>query len=135
MPNYELITTPPNPEDYCHLRDLAGLSLKISEAVKIALSNSWFGVHLLYEGRVVGMGRIIGDGGCLIQIVDVEVLPDHQGKGLGKRIMAVLIEYFESHVSESAYINLIADGPAKDLYAQFGFKLTAPESIGMWRHR
>ena len=135
MPDYELITTPPDPEDYCRLRNLAGLSLKTREAAEIALLNSWFGVHLLYKGRVVGMGRIIGDGGCFFQIVDVAVVPAHQGKGLGKRIMATLIEYFESYAPESAYISLIADGPAKDLYAQFGFKPTAPESIGMWRNR
>lgn len=38
------------------------------------------------------MGRIIGDGGTAFQIVDVCVHPAHQGRGLGKRIMAALTE-------------------------------------------
>ena len=41
--------------------------------------------------------------------------------------------HFETYAPESAYISLIADGPAKDLYAQFGFAPVMPKSIGMSR--
>ncbi len=79
------------------------------------------------------MGRIVGDGGCHFQIVDIAVLPEHQGKGLGKRIMAGLVGHLDTHAPESAYVSLIADGKAKDLYTQYGFQPTAPVSIGMSR--
>ena len=132
MSSYILEHTPPTVEGYRHLRINSGLSAKALEAAQIALSNTWFGVHIVYEGKPVGMGRIIGDGGCFFQVVDIAVLPQHQGQGLGKRIMAALMRYFEDHAPESAYISLIADGKAKDLYAQFGFTPAAP-SIGMKR--
>lgn len=32
--------------------------------------------------RAVGMGRVIGDGGCFFQIVDIAVDPADQGQGL-----------------------------------------------------
>jgi hypothetical protein len=32
---------------------------------------------------------------------------------------------------DGAQVSLIADGPAQHLYSQFGFKPTAPDSIGM----
>ena len=133
LSDYTIISTPSNLEDYLRLRADTGLSTKTVDAAKIGLQNTWFGIHVIHEDETVGMGRIIGDGGCFFQVVDIAVLPPHQGIGLGKRIMATLIKHFEIHAPESAYISLIADGKAKGLYAQFGFKPTAPVSIGMWR--
>ena len=135
-PDYELIETPPPIADFRRLRKDAGLTEKSEEAAAIGLRNTWFGVHIVHNNEAIGMGRIIGDGGCHFQVVDVAVLPEHQGKGLGKDIMAALILYFEAHAPASAYISLIADGLAKDLYAQYGFRAVAPKSIGMsrWVH-
>ncbi len=82
-------------------------------------------------GIAIGMGRVIGDGGTAYQLVDIAVLPEHQGKGLGKRIVAALVGWLQDNAPKSAYVSLIADGPAKDLYAQYGFAPTAPASIGM----
>lgn len=133
MSDYTLVETAPAVKDYCHLRAVSGLSPKTEAAAEVALPNTWFGVHILCEGKTVGMGRIIGDGGCHFQIVDMAVQPEHQGRGLGKRIMAALMAHLESHAPASAYVSLIADGKAKDLYAQYGFEPTAPVSIGMSR--
>ncbi|WP_236101164.1 GNAT family N-acetyltransferase [Pseudomonas argentinensis] len=77
------------------------------------------------------MGRVLGDGGAFYQVVDIAVLPAHQGRGLGKMIMAAISDYIAREVPESAYISLIADGEAYRLYQQFGFALTAPASQGM----
>lgn len=131
MSAYILDDSMPSAKEYCHLRAKSGLTPKTVEAARLALPNTWFGVQVMHEGAPVGMGRIMGDGGCHFQVVDVAVLPRHQGKGLGKRIMSSLMEYFENNAPKSAHISLIADGTAKDLYHQFGFEPTAPKSIGM----
>lgn len=133
MSEYTIIREPPTVEVFRALRTSSGLSAKTKEAAELGLPNTWFGIQVTYQGEVIGMGRIIGDGGCHFQVVDIAVLPEHRGKGLGKRIMATLMAHFEAHAPESAYISLIADGKAKDLYAQFGFEPTAPASIGMRR--
>lgn len=116
---------------YQHLRVAAGLSAKSTEAAAKGLPNSLFAVQVLLGDEVVGMGRIIGDGGCFFQVTDIAVLPAHQGKGLGKRIMREIMQFIETDVPQSAYVSLIADGQAQELYAQFGFKHTAPVSVGM----
>jgi len=116
---------------YQQLRIAAGLSAKTAEAAAKGLPNSLFAVQVLLGDDVVGMGRIIGDGGCFYQVVDIAVLPAHQGKGLGKLIMREIMRYIDSEVPPSAYVSLIADGQAQDLYAQFGFRHTAPASVGM----
>lgn len=74
---------------------------------------------------------MIGDGGLFYQIVDIAVEPEHQGRGLGKRIVGALMEELKRIVPAEAYVSLIADGQANNLYAQFGFEPTAPTSIGM----
>ena len=116
---------------YQQLRIAAGLSAKTAEAAAKGLPNSLFAVQVLLGDDVVGMGRIIGDGGCFFQVVDIAVLPAHQGKGLGKLIMREIMQFIETEVPQSAYVSLIADGQAQDLYAQFGFRYTAPASVGM----
>lgn len=110
---------------------------KTTEAATRGLPQTVFAVQILLTGNPanpgepIGMGRVIGDGGCFFQVVDIAVLPEHQGKGLGKRIMAEIMAYLKQHVPVSGYVNLIADGEARHLYAQFGFRLTAPRSTGM----
>ena len=47
--------------------------------------------------------------------------------------MKALTDHLEDHAPASAYVSLIADGEAHRLYAQYGFKMTAPESVGMYR--
>ena len=128
---YTIRLTIPAIATYQLLRVAAGLSAKSTEAAAKGLPNSLFAVQVLLGDEVVGMGRIIGDGGCFFQVVDIAVLPAHQGKGLGKLIMREIRQFIDSDVPESAYVSLIADGQAQDLYAQFGFRHTAAASVGM----
>lgn len=128
---YSLVPEIPAVDDYLRLRVVAGLSPKTIEGARIGLPNSWFGVTLKFEGKAVGMGRVIGDGGTAFQIVDIAVEPEHQGKGLGKRIMAALMDKLHSDAPAGAYVSLIADGDAKHLYAKYGFEPVMPASIGM----
>lgn len=85
---------------------------------------------MLAEGEtVVGMGRVIGDGGCFCQVVDICVLPEYQGEGHGQLIMKSISAFIKAKLPSSCYTSLIADGDASYLYAKFGFKDTWPESI------
>lgn len=131
--SYQLVAEFPGVADYRRIRTAAGLKDRSVEAAENGLKGTWFGVSIIHAQTTVGMGRIIGDGGCFFQIVDIAVLPEHQGKGLGKRIMAALTTHLEQHAPASAYVSLLADGRASELYRQYGFADTAPESIGMYR--
>ena len=131
MSDYELIVGTPSVDDYRRLRRVAGLSEKTQAAAEAGLPNTWFAVTVRHNGHVVGMGRVIGDGGTAFQIVDIAVEPAHQGKGLGKRIMGALVDHIHANAPASAYVSLIADGDARHLYAKFGFQPVMPESIGM----
>ncbi|NJC44501.1 UNVERIFIED_ORG: ribosomal protein S18 acetylase RimI-like enzyme [Xanthomonas campestris] len=128
---YRVVHQTPTVEAYRHLRQASGLSPKALEAAERGLPNSLFSVQVLCDGEPVAMGRVIGDGGCFYQVVDIAVLPEHQSRGLGKAVMGEIANYIEQEVPDSAYVSLIADGQAYRLYQQFGFVLTAPASVGM----
>lgn len=127
---YELIERVPPAKIYVHLRRAAGLSKISHQAAVIGLPNTLFGVSVLLGKTVVGMGRVIGDGGCFYHIVDIAVLPEHQGQGLGKRIMTAIMAYIEEDALPTAYISLIADAP--DFYRRYGFQSVGPRSEGMY---
>jgi len=127
----ELVERFPGVEDYRRLRVEAGLSAKTAEAATRGLANTLYGVSLLRDGAVVGMGRIIGDNGTVFTVVDIAIVPALQGKGLGRRVLVALDAWLQANVPESAYVTLVADGDAKYLYAKFGFAESAPFAVNM----
>ena len=128
---YSCIRETPSVATYRTLRSGSGLSNKTIEAAERGLPRTLFAVQVLDGANPIGMGRVVGDGGCFYQVVDIAVLREHQGKGIGKMIMTEIVKYIETNVPESGYVSLIADGKAHGLYAQFGFVHTAPNSVGM----
>lgn len=128
---YRLVVGNPSIEEYCRLRVSAGLSPKSREAATAGLPNTLFGVKVLKDDKVIGMGRVVGDGGLFYQVVDIAVEPEHQRRGLGKAIVGKIVEHLKQSAPAGAQVSLIADGPAQHLYSQFGFKPTAPDSVGM----
>ena len=130
-PGYALGTGVPAADHYRRLRSAAGLSAKSAEAAALGLPSTVFGVVVRHGGELVGMGRVVGDGGLFLLVVDIAVEPAHQGKGLGKAIMAALMAHLRATAPATAHVTLVADGEAHRLYAQYGFKPTAPEAIGM----
>jgi ribosomal protein S18 acetylase RimI-like enzyme len=77
------------------------------------------------------MGRVIGDGGWYFHLVDIAVLPEHQRRGLGTVVLSYLLEQIQVRAPSGAYVSLLADAPARRLYARHGFAESAPESVGM----
>ncbi|AFK20300.1 N-acetyltransferase [Haloferax mediterranei ATCC 33500] len=142
---YHLVPEFPDPETYVELREVAGMASRSLAAAKRGVPNTTFGVSIVLDegtddldggddgdgsNRVVGMGRLVGDGGTVFQIVDVAVRPEHQGQGLGTRIMDALVDYLDREAPPSAYVNLMAD--VDGYYERWGFEPTAPASKGMF---
>ncbi|MBD7989391.1 GNAT family N-acetyltransferase [Ochrobactrum sp. Sa2BUA5] len=130
-PAYSTFARTPSVEEYLHLRAVAGLSPFSKEAAIQGLTGTAFAVVVVHEDKAIGMGRLIGDGGCFFQVVDIAVDPQHQGRGLGKAIMDAIMQHVNAELPDSAYVSLIADVPANKLYEKFGFQETAPRSLGM----
>jgi len=121
----------PAVEEYLALRVAAGLSAMSAEGAREGLASSWCAVCVRIDGELIGMGRVVGDGGLFLFVVDIAVAPAWQRRGLGRRIMQALMEQVHARAFSYTQVGLIADGPAHLLYEQFGFRPVAPESQGM----
>ena len=110
-------------EDYCRLRKSVGWTNFSKEQAQTALSNSLYTVAVFENSRAVGMGRLIGDGIYLI-IVDIVVDPAYQGKGIGSKIVSMLIEYATKELPDGGRtsIQLISEKGKEPFYEKQGFK-------------
>jgi ribosomal protein S18 acetylase RimI-like enzyme len=132
QPGYELTDEIPSVDDYRRLRSATGLQPRSRAAAELGLPNSWAAALVrAADGGVVGMGRVIGDGGCFFQITDMAVLPEHQRRGIGAAILARLIRRLREGAPAGAYVSLLADPPGRALYQRHGFRETAPQEVGM----
>ena len=121
----------PAVDEYLALRVAAGLSAMSPAGARIGLGASWCAVCVRVAGELVGMGRVVGDGGLFLFVVDIAVAPRWQRHGLGRRIMQALMEQVHARACPFTQVGLIADGTASVLYEQFGFRLVAPGAQGM----
>ena len=96
----------------------APLGNKNPADLKVAFGNSRFICFAREEGRLVGVGRALADGIDCSYICDVAVLPSHQGTGLGKEIVARLVNQSAGHKK----IILYAVPGKEPFYKKFGFK-------------
>ena len=123
---------PPTPEEYCELRVICGLAAKTLDAARTALPRSLYTVTVRDQGKLVGMGRVVGDLGCHVQIVDIAVRPSHQKRGISHKIMKEIMKFIELNVPSCAFVNLFAD--VDFLYQKYGFVL-GEKTKGMYLQR
>ncbi|EKO3566974.1 GNAT family N-acetyltransferase [Vibrio metschnikovii] len=119
----------PSPKEFCDMRVKAGLSPKSLKAATIALPNSLYGISIRNGDELIAMGRVVGDGACNFEVVDVAVDPSYQGRGLGRKVMEYIDHYLSSAALDGSYVSMIADEPA--FYEKLGYKLVSPSSEGM----
>jgi hypothetical protein len=73
--NYTLKREIPTVADYINIRVAAGLSRKSEEAARIGLAHGLFSVVVYYGDAPIGIGRVIGDGGCFLRSLTSRFCP------------------------------------------------------------
>jgi ribosomal protein S18 acetylase RimI-like enzyme len=130
---YTLKREVPSISDYINIRLAAGLSRKSENAARIGLANSLYSVVVYDGGTPIGLGRVIGDGGCFFEVTDIAVLPQHQKKGIGDMIMNSIMEFLREQAPETAYVSLMADHGTPHFYKRYGFSFAEmPKASGMY---
>ncbi len=117
----------PTITEFQALRGSTGWDPLSDEVVRRALSNTLYSVCAMDNDSAVGMGRIIGDGGAYFYIQDVIVLPEHQGKGIGRQIMESLEKWLAANAQNNAFIGLMSAAGKAEFYSKFEY-LTRPTS-------
>ena len=124
---YELVDNGLSAEDFIRLKVAAGFIERPLEQVRKALENGLFNVAAVCDGKVVGMGRLVGDGAMYWYLQEIIVLPEYQGKGIGKSIVDRLLAHVESTAVPGTKIEvgLTAVKGKEPFYEKSGFSVIA----------
>ena len=71
--------------------------------------------------KVVGFGRVVGDGVMYFYIQDMMVAADRRGEGIGARILESLLQQIRGVAIKGATVGLMAARGKSGFYARYGF--------------
>jgi ribosomal protein S18 acetylase RimI-like enzyme len=86
-----------------------------------------------FGGELVGYAFLTGhQGGRLYHLVRIAVAPGYQGRGIGVRLLAEVVDYCSSRRAHVLTLNTQADNhTAQRLYEWFGFTRNGDHQIVM----
>ena len=136
--DYELKINELNAADYLRLRESTGWGNQpLKQQVEEGLKKTLFSVTVIHNDQVVGMGRLVGDMYMICYIQEVVVLPEYQGKGIGKAIINKILTFISDCAIPATCVTagLFAAKGKEELYEKFGFTIrpgeTGNEGYGM----
>ncbi len=96
------------------------------KTTKLAIKNSLcFGVYL--KNKQIGFARVVTDYATFAYLADVFILEEHQGKGLSKWMMKIILSHKKL---QNLRRWILATKDAHKLYEKFGFtNLNEPEKF------
>ena len=117
-------------EELSALYRAAPLGDKSPAHLRKVFANSMFKFFVYEDAKLVAAGRALADGADCSYICDIAVLPSHQGTGLGKQLVARLVEASRGHKK----IILYAVPGKEAFYRKFGF-LRMTTAMALFQNR
>ncbi len=121
-------------EEFLDIIEAVGWKTYSKEQVEKALKNTMYMVKAIVDGKVVGMGRVVGDFSIVCCLSDICVRPEYQGRGIGLRIVDRLKAMIEEGVKEGEkmQIELTPTAGNEGFYQKAGFKYKPDVITGMY---
>lgn len=121
----------PPPEAFKTLYDGTGWGPRERDAsfYAAALAGSWACCAAWEQGRLIGFARLISDGHLHAYVNEMIVLPEAQGRGIGREILRRLLAHCAA--AGISDIQLFAARGKADFYAAQGFAVRPDDAPGM----
>ncbi len=125
MEKIELFENILTPENFVKLRVATGFADIPVEHAKKALQNGLLNVSAVKDGKLVGMGRLVGDGAMYWYLQEIAVLPDYQGMGIGTMIVNYLVDYAVKNSSTGKFTTIggVSAKGKEGFYQKLGFNV------------
>lgn len=120
------------PQEFLQVRQELGLPPVAFPVAARALRDDLFDVVVLLDGETpVGCGRVIGDGALNFFVQDLLVVPRLQRRGIGSKMLELLLGHLESIAQPGAFIGLMAAPGTEAFFARHGFAARPGNAPGM----
>lgn len=121
-------------EEFLEVIESVGFKTYSKEQVEKALNNTMYMVKAMVDGKIAGIGRVVGDYSIVCCLSDICVKPEYQGKGIGLKIVTKLKEMIEDGVKEDEKIQIELTPTAGNeaFYQKAGFKYKPDKITGMY---
>src|SRR5689334_14915578 len=129
----QIVDGTPSPQEYAAFR--AHVRWPVVDPAQVAegLNGSLASVLARdVDGTLVGMGRVVGDGGVYLYLQDVIVLERWRNNGIGTRITEALLDRVRELGGPGTFVGLMAATGAGPFYERFGFQPRGEDRPGMW---
>ena len=120
------------PQEFMHLREELGMPAVSFPVAARALRDDIFSVVVLLEGETpTACGRVIGDGALNFFVQDVLVVPQMQRRGIGSKIMEIILGQLGTMAAPGAFVGLIASPGTEAFFARHGFAARPADAPAM----
>lgn len=104
------------------------------EQIIKALDNTMYMVKATANGKLAGIGRVVGDYSIVCILSDICVKPEFQNLGIGLKIVNELKKLIEDNVNEGEKIQIELTPTAgnETFYKKAGFKYKPEKITGMY---
>lgn len=130
MSDLTILKRPASVEEYLELRQSVGWTSLQKEVISIGLKNSLFSVCVEKDNKIIGHGRIVGDGAFTLYIQDIIVRPEYQRTGIGMKIMNEIMNHIKQEYFNDTMICLMSAKGKENFYNKFGFIQRPNEEFG-----
>lgn len=122
------------PNEFLEMVESVGWKTYSNEQIEKALKNTMYMVKATIDGKLAGIGRVVGDFSILCMLSDICVKPEFQGQGIGLKIINELKNMIESNVKsgEKMQIELTPTAGNETFYQRAGFKYNPDKITGMY---
>lgn len=121
-------------EEFLEVIESVGWKTYTKAQVTKALENTMYIVKATVDGKLAGIGRVVGDYSIVCMLSDICVKPEFQGKGIGLKITSELKKLIEKNVAEGEkmQIELTPTAGNEAFYEKAGFKYKPKKITGMY---
>lgn len=121
---------PPTPEAFVQLRLDCGWGDIGMDVAKRALDCSVIDLTCFDGEKLVGMGRVVGDGVLYFYLQDIVVRQEYQNRSIGRQIVSKLLAEALARAETGATIGLMSAKGKEAFYQHFGFQERPTETLG-----
>ena len=127
---YKVEYTAPAQDEFANLRTQVKWQNPDDKTLKASIENSLFWVTVYDTDKLIGTGRVVGDGAMYFYIQDIIVAPSYQKQGIGHLVMTHVESYLSSTSSNGATIALLSAHGKESFYTHYGYVKRDGDSLG-----